>query len=534
MESGLLRVLKSSFLYWLVTAGLCLYFFISFDIKKFNSFEGSWVHRVINASKFKNLKLGIDLQGGTRLMLRVDDSKVVENRLVDIGKSVVKVLQEAGVTIDSRGLTDGVLSLMFFDQISSDKALKIIKGDYKNFDVTQNGLSIRIAVPAAEKNRLVDLSTDKAVDILKNRLDAMDLRGLLVSRHGLSNVVVQLPGVEDISDIKEAISRAAKLEFKLVYDHAGSEEALLDKYDGILPSDRMIVLGKEGGAYLVSVFADIAGSRISDARAVYDGATGQPVVSFSLDAEGARDFREVTRENIGMSLAVIMDDKVVQAPRIQSEIGKERGGQITGVKQQEGVRMAQLLRSGSLDSPMVIEQEVRVGASLGTDSISQGLMACVFALAMLLIFSLLYYKTAGLLATIALLYNILVLLVMLALLKATLTLPGIAAIVLTVGMAIDASVLIFERIKEEFRTGLVTFSKAVDVGFEGAIAVILDSNITTFLAGVVLFWYGSPNVKGFAVSLMVGIVSTIITGVFFLRSMFDFVFKVLGKEKMSI
>ncbi len=531
-----MRCIKSSFFYWVIAAGLCLYFFISFDLTKFSSSSGDFVNKIINSAKFKNLRLGIDLQGGTRLLLRVDDVKVVENRLTDVGKSLAKMLQRDGLNIQSKGLVSQALMLNFADSADTEKALAFIKKEFKNFDVFRNDLSLQISLSATEKGKLLDLATEKAVDILKNRLDSLDMRGLLVSRHGQTKVVVQLPGVDDLSDIKDAISRAAKLEFKIVYDTAGSEEALLDKYDGILPSDKMIVVGRDDahGVYLVSVFPDVTGSRITDARFVYDGQNGQPVVSFSLDAEGARDFREVTRENIGMSLAVIMDDKVVQAPRIQTEIGKERGGQITGVKQEEGLKMAQLLRSGSLDSPLVIEQEVRVGSSLGSDSISQGLAACVFALVMLLFFSVLYYKMSGFLATVALIYNILVLLAMLALLKATLTLPGIAAIVLTVGMAIDASILIFERIKEELRTGLVSFPQAVEAGFDGAITVILDSNITTFLAGLVLFWYGSPAVKGFAASLMIGIVSTIITGVFFLRSMFDFLIKVLDRKSISI
>jgi preprotein translocase subunit SecD len=447
-----------------------------------------------------------------------------------------RYLGSQGINISSKALHNEVLSLSFADVADLDQAFAIIQKEWKTFSLTRKDLEILISLSTSEKNQIIDAATDKAIDILRNRLDALDVRGLNVTKQGSSKLVVGLPGVEDISDIKDAILRAAKLEFKLVHDSAHSEKLLLDRFDGILPSDKMIALehGEDGRAYLVSIFADISGARITDARQVFDPSTNRPAVTFFLDAEGAKDFREVTRENIGSQLAVIMDGKVIQAPVIQSEIGRERNGQITGSSQKESLRMAQLLRSGSLASALKIEQEVRVGASLGTDSIVKGLTSCLLSLLMLLIFSILYYKTSGVLACLALAYNILILLLMLAFLKATLTLPGIAGIVLTVGMAIDASILIFERIKEELKTGLVNYATAVEAGFSGAMGVILDSNITTFVAGAVLFWYGGASVRGFAVTLMVGIVSTVITGVFFLKSIFDFCTKVLRWEKISI
>ena len=536
MESVASKFFKSSFVYWVAAAFLALYYSLNFDYNKFVQNPGAFVTRVVNAAGFKNLRLGIDLQGGTRLVLRLEEDKVIGSKLSDTGKSIERYLASLGISVLSKAMHSEVLSLSFSDLTDLDKAFLTIQKEWPSFTVARKNLSILVSLSASEKNKIVDTATDKAIDILRNRLDSLDVRGLNVTKQGSSKLVVGLPGVEDIADIKDAISRAAKLEFKLVHDSAHSEKLLLDRFDGILPSDKMIVheQGEDGRAYLVSIFADISGARITDARQVFDPSTNRPAVTFYLDAEGAKDFREVTRENIGSQLAVIMDGRVIQAPTIQSEIGRERSGQITGSPQKESVRMAQLLRSGSLASALKIEQEVRVGASLGTDSIVQGLTSCLLALLMLLVFSILYYKTSGVLACLALAYNILILLLMLAFLKATLTLPGIAGIVLTVGMAIDASILIFERIKEELRTGLVSYSTAVEAGFSGAMGVILDSNITTFLAGAVLFFYGGASVKGFAVTLMVGIVSTVITGVFFLKSIFDFCTQVLRWEKISI
>lgn len=535
MDSFVVRLLKSHFLYWMLAAFTCMFYFISFDYSKFSNESGAFVTRLVKSSSFKNLRQGIDLQGGTHLVLRLEEGKVLESMLGGLGRSLEKTLAHEGIEVASKSLNEGVLVLSFVNNIDFDKAYPIVQKETTSYNLSSSGLDFQISIPSMEQSAIIDSAAERAVSILRNRLDTLDVRGLAISRHGKSKLVVQLPGVDDISDIKESISRAAKLEFKIVHDQASTEQLLLDRYDGILPSDKMITMGQEDRqAYLVSIFADISGSRITTAKQVYDQQTGRPIVEFHLDAEGGRDFREVTRENIGSQLAVVMDGKVISAPNIQSEIGSSRSGIITGVGQKEGLRLAQLLRSGALESGLKIEQESRVGSSLGTDSIVQGLSSCLIALGLLLLFSIMYYRLSGFLACFALVYNVLILLLMLAFMKATLTLPGIAGIVLTVGMAIDASILIFERIKEELRGGVSSFANAVDDGFSDAMGVILDSNITTFLAGVVLFWYGGASVKGFAVTLMVGIISTVVTGVFFLRSLFDFCLHVLGWKKVSI
>lgn len=536
MENILVRSVKSTFIYWLLFAIVSVYFSMTFDFNKFKNAEGNFAVKVVQSTSFKNLRLGIDLQGGTRLVLRLNTNKVIQGRLSDVGRSTEKLLKAEGVNISSKTLNNEKLLFGFSSREDLEKAGDFIKKNYPDLDrkTIEIENKLELSVSNLNRDKLVELTTEKSIDILRKRLDSFDVRGLTVSRQGADKIVVGLPGVDDLTGIKEVISKAAKLEFKVVRDSAPSKEILLDNYDGILPPGTMIIDSEDKDrVYLVSVFPDVSGNRITGARASNDN-FGETVIIFYLDAEGAKDFRTVTKENIGKELGIILDDKLVNNPRIKEEVGKERSGSINGFKRKEAIKLAQLLRSGSLDSSLIIEQENRVGASLGSDSIAQGLWACLLALLVLFFGSIFYYKLAGLLAAIALFYNILVLLLLLAMFKATLTLAGIAGIVLTVGMAIDASILIFERIREELKTGIVGFSRAVEIGFEGATAVILDSNITTFLAGVVLFWYGGVAVKGFAVTLMVGIISTVITGVFFLRSAFYFCTNVLRMEKISL
>ncbi|MEX2438192.1 MAG: protein translocase subunit SecD, partial [Candidatus Babeliales bacterium] len=272
--------------------------------------------------------------------------------------------------------------------------------------------------------------------------------------------------------------------------------------------------------YLLPAFTDINGSLLKDARAGFGGQSGaQLVVNFEFMPEGGERFYELTRKSQGQQIAIVLDDKVISAPVVNEPIGSR--GQITGRFTSEEVNeLAALLKSGAFVAPVTFEEERRIGPALGAESIRQGLMSCLIGLGFLLAFSLFYYKIAGLFAFIALLFNLLLILFILSRFHATLTLPGIAGMVLTVGMAIDASILIYERIREELRAG-IHFDQALKVGFSDAMVVILDANITTFIVGVVLFKFGTGPIQGYAVTLLVGIISTLITGLFFLRSLFN-------------
>ena len=532
MSAGFEKVYKNSLVYWLLGSALIVYFFVSFDSNKFSQSQGSFVSRVVAASGFKNLKLGIDLMGGTRLVLHIDEPKLINNRLANLGRNIEKSLAKNGVNIISKSINGETLAIAVAESKDANEVISLLKKEsdveYKNQEE-----AFFINFSKAGRQKIVEASTERAIDVLKNRLDSLDVKGLIVSRHGAKGIVVQLPGVDDVKDIKESISRAAKLEFRAVYENGYSEDDLMDKFDGIIPSDRVMMFDDNNHAYLVSLFPEVDGSKVKDARTSLDE-RGKPAVSFVLDSEGARDFAQLTKDLLGGRIAVILDGKVIMAPGVNTVI-KDGSGVINGLKdQKEALKLAKILRSGVMDASLILEQENRVGASLGADAVNSGFMSCLIALFILFLFSLFYYRLSGLFAMLALFFNVLLTLVLLSLLKATLTLYGVAGIVLTVGMAIDASILIFEKIKEDMSSGLINFSDAVASGFEGATAVILDANITTFLAGAVLFFYGGVAVKGFAVTLMIGIVSTVITGVFFLRSIFEFCNKVLGWNKVSI
>lgn len=541
MNVAMPRILKSWFFVWIMVAVASSYFLFAFEKDVLLNSSGNLFDRIINAFSMPRINLGIDLKGGTRLVLRVDIDKSAEVRLLDMARDIDRYLRRAKISIPTKkGIVDGALKLTFSDASQSKNACdKILEGfSPTEIEVKLKDSEVLINLVAGYRDKIKANSIEQAVNILRTRLDTIDVKGLSVSKHGSHNVVVMLPGMSnsDIVDIKQAIARSARLEFKIVEGHSSTKSKLLERFGGVLPPDKMLLPGKgdeegSGGWYLVSIFSDVSGKNIATANVGYDD-FGRAKIDFQMNSEGAREMRETTGRNIGRQLAVIMDGRVQSAPNIQSEIGKT--GSITGsYSHDEAMKVAALLKSGSLDAPLVIEQENRVGASLGRDSIICGLQSCLISLILLLIFGVFYYTIAGFLAFIALIYNIIILLLFLSYFKATLTLPGIAGIVLTIGMAIDASILIYESIREALKDGMA-YRDAVRLGFKDAMEVILDSNITTFIAGVVLFWWGGPAVRGFAVTLMLGIISTIISGVFFLRSMFDFILDNTSVEKISM
>lgn len=526
-------------MFWIAGALLGSYFLFSIDTKKLQQAEGSFIQRVMGSIHIPRLQLGIDLQGGTHLVLSVDIDKAVENKLLSEARSLEKSLKrEGGIALPKKKeVKDFALNFTFHDVATAQKACNFLKEHSTTIKFTVHEDVVSGKLSSSEEGRIRSSAVEQTVNVLRTRLDTFDVRGLIVQQHGERKIVVQLPGLGDAEDIKSSIMRAARLEFKIVEKVAHSRETLLDEYDGELPSDKVIVAGSRGGDegdqtfYLVSAFPDLTGDHIVHAEANHDE-MGRPAVLFKLDSEGGREFRELTGGNVGRQLGIVLDDVMISAPNINSEIGSTCT--ITGrFTQDEVFKLSSLLKSGSLIAPVKFEQENRIGSSLGQDSVNKGLMSCIIALLLLFIFSILYYRLAGLFAIFALLYNLFITLLILSYFNATLTLPGIAGMVLTIGMAIDASILIYERMREELAAG-ASLRKSIADGFGGAIGVILDSNITTFMTGLVLFYYGGPAIRGFAVTLMIGIVATLISGVWFLRAMFDFVTDYTSIKKMNV
>jgi len=538
MNVRLVNFFVSKFVFWILCLVIGSYFLFSIDYKyleKVGPVSGftAVVKKYLGAIKMPRLKLGIDLQGGTYLVLGVEVEKAIENRLGTEGKFLDDLFKRHALKImpSKKEVKNMTLSLNFEDEDAARACYNLVRAEAPSLRVVFKGAEILCTLSPVEEQRIRAGAVEQAVNVLNNRLSGFGVEGISVQQHGEKQVVVQMPGLEDPERVKSIITKTAKLDFKIVEKEATSREELLDDFDGELPADKMLVPSRHtrrgfedeeefGRWYLVSAFPDLSGEHIVDSRISFDE-YNRVEVGFQLDGPGAREFRELTGNNIGKNLGIIIDDVMFSSPTIQSAIGGS--GRITNIhSQQEAKDLALVLRSGALLAPLKFEQESRVGASLGQDSIRKGLTSCLVALLLLLFFSMFYYKVAGFFAILALFFNLFLVLLFLSYFEATLTLPGIAGMVLTIGMAIDASILIYEKIKEELATGS-TYRKALSDGFGGAMVVILDSNITTFLTGIVLFKFGGPAIRGFAIVLMVGIIATVLAGVYFLRSIFDFV-----------
>lgn len=528
MSSRVVGALSSKLALWIALALGGAYFIFSFDKEAFMNSSAPLHQRIVNAIKMPSIKLGIDLQGGTYLVLGVEVEKALENRLALEGKGIEKMLKRDGKALPvKKELKDLSLHLIFHDGEKARTAFSYLQDRNKELTFSVNGDTVAVGLSKMLENRIRTTAVEQAVVVLRTRLDNFDVKGLVVTQHGERKVVVQLPGRDDVDEVKASIMKAARLEFKIVDKFKPSKEMLMDELDGEIPGDKVIVMGEgdgeESGAYLVSTFPDLTGEHIAEAHMSYDE-YGRPAIAFKLDAEGAREFKDITSHNRGKALGIIMDDIMISAPMISVVIDKGSGLIHGSFTAESASRLAALLKSGALLAPLTFEQENRVGASLGQDSIQKGLLACLVSLSLLFIFSLFFYRVLGLFAIFALIYNLFLILLVLSYFKATLTLPGIAGMVLTIGMAIDASILIYEKVKEDLRAG-ASFRKAIESGFNGSMRVIIDSNLTTFLTGLVLYFLGGPAVRGFAVTLMIGIIATVLAGVYFLRSLFDFIFE---------
>lgn len=512
-------LLKSEFIWWIIFGIVALYF--TYPLRK-------------------HLKFGIDLVGGTYITLEVQTQKAIEDEFSRMAHNLSDRLKEAGIPAPVSVKVNPDSLVVHFDTVQeAQDAAAYFKKQESNTKQQVDEKVLTIRFPASEEERIKRWAVQSNVEVLDSRLRRLAVEEIMIAQKGEKEIIVELPDVDDPQQAKAMIGKPAVLEFKIVEKTAHSENEILDEFDGQLPEDMMIVAGRDEGRdfgkefYLVSTYADLTGKDLKEAKPGFGGKTGsQLVVHFQMTNEGARKFYELTSKNVGRRMAAILDGSVITAPVINEPISNS--GVITGrFVGKEASELAALLKSGAFVAPVTFEKDRHIGPTLGAESIRAGLVACLIGLIALLIFGILFYKVAGIFAFVALLYNIVLLLFFLSRLKATLTLPGIAGIVLTVGMAIDASVLIFEKIREELATG-VSFRNAFKSGFSGALSVILDSNITTFIVGVVLYQFGTGPIQGFAVTMMLGIITTLISGLFFLRSLFYFVFDTLGIQNIKI
>lgn len=520
-----MRSVFSPFWAWVAAAvGICIYLF---------TLNQNW-QPVLRENK---VNFGIDLVGGTYIRLHVQTDKAVEAELGDKSQYIIHALEERGFEVPVSKKVENNEIIMTFDTVDgAQKAIEAIKEMTKELVVSQAQQRVIVRLRDGQMERIKADAVVGNIDVLRNRLDAIGVGEIPIFQQGEDSIVVELPNVNDPQQAKAMIGKTAQLEFKLVEAEGATEDQILDQYDGELPDHLEIIKEAKGRHfYAVDRFAEITGKDITNAYADVTGERGTEMgVLFALKPEAAERFYDLTRKNVKKKLAIIVDDAVISAPSISKPLPAGSSYSITGSFNLESAKeLATMIKSGSFVAPVTFEEERQVGPSLGQESIHKGLMACGIALALLAIFGVLIYKMAGFFAVLALAYNLLLMLAILSWLGATLSLPGIAGMVLTIGMAIDASILIYEGIKEDLAAG-VTPRKAVENGFSDAMVVILDSNITTFLMGIVLYKFGTGPIQGFAVTMMVGIITTLLTGLFFLRAILNYYLINLGVQKLHI
>lgn len=497
----------------------------------------------------RRVNLGLDLQGGTHLVLNVGVEQALGNALDRNAEYLQRTLTEEGVVGVTTGRPEGKIRLSF-EAADRDKVRSLLDTRFPNLDVRDSEADGRpafdLSFTNAEREALRDLTVDQALETIRNRIDFLGVSEPIIHREGREGILIQLPGIQDPDRAKQLIGRTAVLELKMLPDNAEAPERYMSG-ELTLPEDWEIlegvdvkmnpttrVLERTPLKYVVEKRTQLTGDAITNAQP-RPGQTGldPPFVEFDLNAQGASAFERLTAANVGRRMAIVLDNTVYSAPVIRDRIPGGRAIIQGDFNLQEARDLAIVLRAGALPAPVVIAEERTVGPSLGQDSIDQGVRSFVVGGLVVVIFMGIYYRKAGMLADVALVFNIVLLLAILALFQATLTLPGIAGLVLTVGMAVDANVLIAERIREELRTGKTTRA-AIEAGYERALPAILDSNVTTFLAGIILFQFGSGPVKGFAVTLCVGIVSTVFTAVLGTRTVYDFLLSTRRVQTVSI
>lgn len=475
----------------------------------------------------EGLRLGLDLRGGIHWVVGVELADAVTRELEFVRKSIEEKLSKDGLSLSRSRVENQVLQLTLATE--GDRAKVVDVADDSGVLTSPDGSDLDLEYRLTEKwtADVRERTMSQVLEVLRRRIDDPQ-RGIpdsIVTRQGKDRVLVQIPGEQiDRDRARTLLKSTGFLEFKIVIDNDVTREALMARHPNGLGPDEMVVLqtDSESGvtthAYLVPKVADITGDYLDDARLQFDQQQ-RPIVEFRFNPAGGEIFGKLTETNKNKLLSIILDENVYSAPVIRGRITTR--GQIEGqFTADEAADLAVILRAGSLSVPVVIEEERTVGPGLGHDSIASGTLACVIGLLLVLGFSGIYYRLAGIYAGVALLANLVMLIGLMSLFEATLTLPGIAGLLLTVGMAVDANVIIFERIREELRAGRAVRA-AIATGFNKATWTVLDANITTLITAIILFEYGTGPIKGFAVTLSVGIVTSVFTALVITKLLFQ-------------
>ncbi len=530
------------------------------------------------------IRLGLDLQGGMHLVLEADTKKTLEITAERIADELKKALKEEDIDFIQVIRKEGSdILLTLYNDRSLDQIEEILNSDYPNLEMAppergEREVTVFLQLTKNEKDFIEEFAVRQSLETIRNRIDQFGVTEPSIQRQGRERIIIQLPGIADPQRAIELIGKTAQLEFKIVDDEskilAELEEELPEgitlSYDpiedkagnrasvpylssrrvsklkefleGKIPEDDEVLFGESTDpqtrstiyrTYLLKKKTVLAGDTLKDARVRLDTQFNQPYVAIRFNSRGAKIFEELTDVHTGERLAIVLDDTVYSAPRIKQRIGGGNAIIEGNFTTETASDLAIVLRAGALPAPVKILEKRNVGPSLGRDSIQKGLKSILIGGLLVIGFIIIYYKLSGLLADFAIMLNVILILGTLAALKATLTLPGIAGIILTIGMAVDANVLILERIREELRVGK-TPRAAIDAGYSKALLTILDANITTLMAGLILFQFGTGPVKGFAVTLSIGILSSLFTALLVTRLVYDYITTTRRVQRLSI
>ena len=476
------------------------------------------------------INLGLDLQGGSYLLLEVESEVLFKEELDNIGDSIRLISRKFQTNISNIESTNNdTIIVRFTDNNNIENIRKEFLKNYRNVNSVINNNSIKVIINESFKKTIQDSAIKQSLEIVRKRIDESGTKEPLIQRSGKNRILLQLPGVKDPERIKELLGKTAKLTFHMVDDEdKASLQANRAPFGKIIVSD----FYDSNIMYLVEKKARVGGENLIDAKGSFDPSQGH-AVSFRFDTTGAQKFGKATTDNVGKRFAVILDGVVITAPVINSAI-TGGSGIITGnFTSQEAADLAVLLRAGALPAPLSIIEERSVGPGLGSDSIQAGKIASMIGMIFVCVFMIIMYGIFGLLANISLIINLFLIISLLGTIGATLTLPGIAGIVLTIGMAVDANVLIFERIKEEYSKKTKVLL-AIKNGFDRAISTILDANITTLIASLLLFVFGSGPIKGFAITLSLGIFASMFTAIMFTNFLIYFWYSISKSKDLKL
>ncbi len=482
----------------------------------------------------KKISLGLDLQGGLHMLLGVEVDKAVESKIKSIAATVKYFTDAQDILIEDLTINPDKVSFVLLDPDERTKLDKML-AEIKGLDVLgAENLFYTIKLVDTEIALTKDMAVSQAVETIRNRLDQFGLAEPSVTRQGKTDIVVELPGIktqEEEQRARELIAKPANLELMAIDELKADQVYSLtteqaSEFGDIILEDSYDVDKK----YLIQQIPILTGSEIVDASVAFDQQTNQPIINFKLSSFGAKLFGDFTGKSVGKRLAVVLDGKVFSAPVINERIGGG-SGQISGnFTVAEAGNVAIALRSGALPAPVIMLEKRSVGPSLGADSIQSSMFALISGFVLVIIFMIAYYRIAGLIANLALITNIFIIIAVMAMFGATLTLPGMAGIVLTVGMAVDANVIITERIRELLKSG-ASMAKAVENGYKNAMSAIIDANITTLLVAVILYAYGTGPIKGFAITISIGILASMLTAILGTHGVYEALMSKMSKDK---